>query len=159
MIIRLAESDDHPAVAAIVASAYAHYVDRIGRRPGPMLDDYAAQIQARQLYVLDNAGVIDGVLVLVREDGAMLLHNIAVRPGAQGHGFGRALLEFAERAAREAGYPAIRLYTNVAMIENIALYSRIGYVETHRTEEAGFRRVYMTKSLERDNLRWNHAKV
>ena len=33
------------------------------------------------------------------------------------------------------------------MTENIALYSRIGYVETHRAEEKGLRRVYMTKSL------------
>ena len=33
------------------------------------------------------------------------------------------------------------------MTENIALYSRIGYVETHRAEENGLRRVYMSKRL------------
>jgi len=33
------------------------------------------------------------------------------------------------------------------MTENIALYSRIGYVETYRAEEKGLRRVHMTKLL------------
>ena len=35
------------------------------------------------------------------------------------------------------------------MTENIALYSRIGYAETHRIEEKGLRRVYMAKPLGR----------
>jgi hypothetical protein len=33
------------------------------------------------------------------------------------------------------------------MRENIELYTRIGYLETHRVEEKGLRRVYMTKQL------------
>jgi ribosomal protein S18 acetylase RimI-like enzyme len=57
------------------------------------------------------------------------------------------MLEFAERAAQDAGLRSIRLYTNEAMTENISLYSRIGYSETHRTEEKGLRRIYMTKQL------------
>jgi ribosomal protein S18 acetylase RimI-like enzyme len=77
----------------------------------------------------------------------MLIDNVAVSPGAQGLGYGRKLLEFAERAALEAGYESIRLYTNESMTENIALYSRIGFVETNRAEEKGLRRVYMTKSI------------
>jgi hypothetical protein len=57
------------------------------------------------------------------------------------------LLDFAERHALDVGYPSIRLYTNEAMSENIALYTRRGYVETHRVEENGLRRVHMSKSL------------
>jgi hypothetical protein len=33
------------------------------------------------------------------------------------------------------------------MTENIALYSRIGYVETRRVTEKGYDRVYMTKRV------------
>jgi hypothetical protein len=40
---------------------------------------------------------------------------------------GRALLEHAEVAAREAGFDSIYLYTHERMAENLALYSRIGY--------------------------------
>jgi hypothetical protein len=68
-------------------------------------------------------------------------------PTAQGSGFGGRLLAFAEDAARQAGYRVIRLYTNAAMTENIARYLRIGYVETRRDGEKGFRRVYMEKQI------------
>jgi ribosomal protein S18 acetylase RimI-like enzyme len=144
-IIRLAAAPDRPLVEAIVRAAYAHYVPRIGREPGPMLDDYGTLIGAGHVYVLEHAGVARGILVLIPEPDTMLLDNVAVDPAAQGLGLGRALLMFAERAARAAGYRSIRLYTNAAMTENIALYSRIGYVETHRGEEKGLRRVYMVK--------------
>jgi hypothetical protein len=33
------------------------------------------------------------------------------------------------------------------MHENIALYRRLGFVETHRISEKGYDRVYMTKAL------------
>ena len=111
-----------------------------------MLDDYAALVSKKRVHVLSEDG-IKGILVLIPEDRAMLLDNIAVDPDAQGRGYGRSLLEFAEQSALAAGCESIRLYTNEAMTENIALYSRIGYVETHRAEENGLRRVYMSKRL------------
>jgi GNAT superfamily N-acetyltransferase len=146
-LIRLASIEDRPSVEAIVEAAYVHYVPRIGRKPGPMLDDYAALIRKQRVYVLDNGGEIEGILVLIPQEGSMLLDNVAVSPRAQGLGLGRKLLEFAERSALDAGSSSITLYTNEAMTENIALYSRIGYIETHRAEEKGLCRVYMTKSL------------
>ena len=70
-----------------------------------------------------------------------------VAPGAQGKGYGRVLLEAAAAAARAAGYGRIILYTHEKMVENIALYTRFGYRETHRISEKGFDRVYMEKPL------------
>ncbi len=146
-IIRLAALQDCAAVERIVHAAYAPYVPRIGRQPGPMLDDYATLIREGRVHVLDAEGVIHAILVLIPEERTMLLDNVAVAPGRQGRGDGRKLLEFAEQSARAAGYASIRLYTHEKMTENIALYARIGYVETHRAEEKGLRRVYMTKKL------------
>jgi GNAT superfamily N-acetyltransferase len=145
--IRLAVMDDRPAVEAIVQAAYAVYVPRIGREPGPMLDDYAALIRQERVHVLEEDGAIRGLVVLIPEEAAMLLDNVAVRPDAQGQGHGRTLIAFAERAARDAGYGTIRLYTHERMTENAAMYSRLGFVETHRAEEKGFRRIYMAKRL------------
>ena len=147
-IIRIAGPADLSTVEAIVEAAYFHYVARIGRKPGPMLDDYAALIREGRVHVLDSDGVVKGILVLIPEQDAMLLDNVAVAPDAKGMGFGRKLIEFAEDSARRAGYRSIRLYTHVMMTENIALYSRIGYVETHRGEEKGLSRVYMAKALD-----------
>ena len=145
---RPAHIDDLPSVETIVRAAYTPYIARLGREPGPMSDDYAALIRDGRVHIIEDAGGAQAILVLIPEAGGMLLDNVAVHPEAQGLGIGRALLEFAEREARAAGFRSIRLYTNVAMTENIALYARIGYVETHRAEEKGLHRVYMTKALD-----------
>lgn len=147
--MRPARPGEGPALAALVDAAYGHYVARIGRKPGPMLDDYPARVAAGQAHVAqDAAGALVGLLVLEDcADGAMLLDNIAVSPAAQGTGVGRALMLFAEAEARRRGAPLIRLYTHEMMVENVALYTRIGFVETGRIEEKGFRRVYMEKRL------------
>ena len=112
-----------------------------------MLDNYRALIEEGRVTVLEHDGVVQGILVLIPQANGMLLDNVAVAPAAQGLGLGRMLLQFAEEVAAAAGFRTISLYTNEAMTENIALYSRLGYVETHRAEEKGLRRVYMAKPI------------
>ena len=146
-MMRPATAEDVAAIEAIVQAAYSPYIERMGRQPGPMLEDYRQLIEAGGVHVLDNAGRVQGFIILKDAGTALLLDNLAVTPDAQGLGFGRQLMDFAERQAIDAGYAAIRLYTNAAMTENITLYSRRGYVETHRAEEHGLRRVYMSKVL------------
>ena len=144
---RLALGSELQVVEDIVRTAYSHYLPRIGRKPGPMLDDYRFLIEEGRVYVIEHDGVIQGILVLIPQIDAMLLDNVAVAPAAQGLGLGRKLLKFAEQEAVAAGFRSIRLYTNEAMTENIALYSRVGYSETQRVEEKGLRRIYMAKPL------------
>lgn len=145
--IRRARVSDCPAVERIVERAYMHYIARMRRKPGPMLADYRALIEEGLVHVLDRDGTVLGVLVLIDEGEVTLLDNVAVDPDLKGRGHGQALMRFAEQRARERGHHAIRLYTHETMVENIALYLRIGYVETHRAEESGLRRVFMTKAL------------
>lgn len=146
-MLRPATPHDVAAIEAIVEAAYSPYIKRIGRKPGPMLEDYGRRVEGGGVHVLDNDGQIQGFIILQDTDSALLLDNLAVAPQAQGLGLGRVLMDFAERQAIDAGYSAIRLYTNEAMTENLALYTRRGYVETHRAEEQGLRRVYMAKHL------------
>ncbi|WP_448652097.1 GNAT family N-acetyltransferase [Pseudomonas fluorescens] len=146
-MMRPATADDVAAIEAIVEAAYSPYIERIGRKPGPMLEDYQQLVEAGGVYVLDNAGKVQGFIILLEGEGALLLDNLAVAPDAQGLGFGRQLMDFAERHAIDAGYAAIYLYTHETMTENIALYTRRGYVETHRAVEQGLRRVYLSKRL------------
>ncbi len=146
-LLRPATPADLPAITAIVDAAYSPYVPRIGRKPGPMTDDYIALVAQGWVQVLEDQGEVCGLLVLIAQPDALLLDNIAIAPAAQGRGFGRRLLVAAETAARAAGLPVIRLYTNVAMTENIAIYTRHGYVETGRRVENGLHRVYMEKRL------------
>jgi ribosomal protein S18 acetylase RimI-like enzyme len=90
------------------------------------------------------------VLVLIPDDGYLLLDNIAVAPEYQGRGLGRNLVAIAESEAARRGYGEVRLYTHVTMIENVAIYRHLGFVETHRATVNGYDRIYMRKSLARD---------
>lgn len=143
--IRPALPHEAAALAALVRAAYAHYVPRLGREPGPMGDDYAARIAAGQAWVMEEAGAILGLLVLEDTAEGMLLDNIAA--AAPGQGVGRRLMAFAEEEARRRGHGRIWLYTHARMVENIALYTRLGYAETHRAMQDGYDRVFMAKAL------------
>lgn len=146
--IRLAEAGDLNGVQAIVQHAYGTYLSRMaGQRPGPMDADYAAQMDAGELYVADTDNGIAGLLIIREYADHLLLDNVAVDPAFQGRGVGRALIAFAEDRAREAGFTEIRLYTHAKMIENQKLYAALGYRETGRHEQDGFDRVFMVKPL------------
>jgi GNAT superfamily N-acetyltransferase len=145
---RPATGSDAPAIKACVHAAYRHYVERIGRKPGPMLDDYAEVIRGRRVTVAECDGKLAGILVLDQNAEGFLLENVAVDPAHKGKGLGRMLLERAEDQARCAGYDSIYLYTHEKMVENQALYVKLGYVEYDRRTEAGLARVYMRKQLQ-----------
>ncbi|HIC82356.1 MAG TPA: N-acetyltransferase [Kiloniellaceae bacterium] len=145
--VRPATAADRPRIEAIVTAAYSPYIERMGMRPGPMLDDYAKRIADKQAYVLEAEGRIAGILVLEPGDGSLLLDNIAIDPACQGSGHGRRLMTFAENTARQRGCACVVLYTHELMTENIALYRRYGYVELERRTVSGFDRVYMEKRV------------
>jgi GNAT superfamily N-acetyltransferase len=147
-MIRLALPEDCAAVEAIVHEAYSIYIDRIGKPPGPMLDDYGVLIADRAVSVLEeSSGEIAAIIVLLPKSDHLLLDNIAVHRDRQGRGLGRRLIAFAEDEARRLGYGELRLYTHEKMSENIVLYSRLGFVETGRGREAGYDRVFMRKRI------------
>jgi ribosomal protein S18 acetylase RimI-like enzyme len=145
--IRAAIAADVPAVGEIVDHAYRHYIARIGKLPGPMLDDYAARVSEGSVWVLEEGALIVAIIVLLPAPNYLLLDNIAVSPARQGLGLGRQLLAFAEAEAIRRGYREIRLYTHQTMVENQRLYASIGYEETGRGNEAGYQRVFMRKRL------------
>jgi ribosomal protein S18 acetylase RimI-like enzyme len=145
--LRDARSTDVAAIAECVQAAYTPWIARIGRKPWPMLQDYAAVIRDQQVAVAEIGPEIVGVVVQAGTDEGWLVDNVAVRPDRQGQGIGRALLVHAEREAVARGHSCVYLYTNELMTENIAMYARAGYVEYERRQETGFRRVFLRKVL------------
>jgi GNAT superfamily N-acetyltransferase len=145
MDIRPAGVADLPAVGAIVEAAYSPYIARMGKKPGPMLDDYAALVRSHDIWVAADAGGVAGVIVLLAQADHLLLDNVAVAPERQGQGVGKALLRFAEQEARRRGFGELRLYTHEKMTENVAMYARAGWTETGRGRQAGFDRVFFRK--------------
>jgi len=146
-MIRPARPDEAEWARALVRRAYALYVPRMGREPAPMLADYGALIDAGDMRVLEDAGSPVALIVLRPDEDALFIENIAVDPAAQRKGHGRTLLAFAEREARRLGLKALRLYTNAAMTENLSYYPSLGFRETDRREEDGYKRVFFEKQV------------
>ena len=145
--IRPAVASDLDAIRRCAEEAYALYVPRIGRKPAPMIADFAAQIEAGQVHVCVEDEQIQGYIVLYPRDDHLHIENVAVLPSQQGTGLGKYLLAFAETEARRTGITAVELYTNQHMTENLSFYPRLGYVELGCGEEAGFARVFYRKEL------------
>jgi ribosomal protein S18 acetylase RimI-like enzyme len=143
--IRPATAADLTAIKALIDAAYAKYLTRMDKPPGPMLRDYGPSIEAGATWVAGSP--IIAVLTLYPRDDHLLIENVAVHPGAQGRGLGRDLLGFAEREATRRGLTRMALVTHEVMTENQAIYAHFGYTEVGRRAEDGYRRIYMEKSL------------
>ena len=136
--IRSAKDGDVDRMIAIARAAYIKYVPRIGREPPPMLADFAAEIAAGHVVVIDVARAVNGYLISWPQIEAYFIDNIAVDPAHQGLGLGRQLMEYAVREAKRHNLSAIQLYTNATMTENLAMYAHLGFVETHRVMDTQF---------------------
>jgi len=145
--LRQATAEDADAITTLVDRAYRKYLPRIGRPPSPMTDDYHAVVHDHDVWVVDGPETIEAVLVLIPDPDALFIDNIAVEPSRQQAGLGRMLMDFAEDEARRLGLPALTLVTNEHMTENIARYTRIGFVETRRELRRGSYTVHMRKEF------------
>jgi ribosomal protein S18 acetylase RimI-like enzyme len=145
--VRAARLEDAAVIGDLVRVSYAKYVERLGREPAPMLEDYAALIEAGEVWVLVEGEEVLGVLVMRGAEDHLFVDNVAVAPGHQGRGLGRELVAFAEQKARREGLGEIRLYTNEKMWENLAVYEKLGFEETGRGLDGDYQRVFMRKRI------------
>lgn len=153
---------DASAIQAMVVAAYQKYTERIDTPPAPMLQDYAKLIETSRdsgvnVLVLhagkrdeDEEQKVVGSIIIGQDkedETALKINNIVVDPAFQGRGYGKVLLQAAEQLARMLGLRALTLFTNVKMHENIAWYTKIGFVETGRKTEGSYERVYFRRDL------------
>lgn len=144
--LRRAVAGDLPAIRALIEAAYARYLTRMDKPPAPMLRDYGPSVEEGTTWVVGSP--VAAVLTLYPRADHLYVENVAVDPGAQGRGLGRALLEFAEREAAARGLHRMALVTHEVMTENQAIYAKLGYTEVGRRAEDGYRRVYLEKRLD-----------
>jgi GNAT superfamily N-acetyltransferase len=133
------------SVRRVIRAAYAVYLDRMDRPPAPVLHDYRPEIAAGAVWVLGEP--VLAVIVLIPGNDSLLVETVAVDPVAQGTGLGSRLMAFAERQAAGLGLGRITLYTNEVMAGNLAFYAKLGYRETGRRVQDGYRRVFLEKAL------------
>ncbi|KAI5456011.1 acyl-CoA N-acyltransferase [Mariannaea sp. PMI_226] len=146
-----ARTEDIPIIRGMVNAAYTKYIERIGKPPAPMNTDYDELMKTHDIFVLESnedQRVVGSIIIAVdQESESIKINNLVVDPTSQGRGYGRILMNFAEEFARSQGFAALTLFTNVKMYENLALYPKMGFVETERRTEEGYERVYFRKNL------------
>jgi GNAT superfamily N-acetyltransferase len=109
--------------------------------------DFDQQIEQGLVYVATCGPQFGGYVVFYPEGDHLHLDAVAVLPEHSGKGLGRGLIGFVEHVARRDGFQAVELYTNEAMTENLAMYPKLGYRETHRKQDAGYNRVFFRKAV------------
>ena len=143
--LRPAVASDLPAIKELISVAYARYLTLMDKPPAPLFRDYGPSVEDGTTWVAGEP--VTAVLTLYPRPDHMYVENVAVDPGAQGRGLGRALLDFAEAEAARRGLRRMALVTHEAMTENLAIYTRLGYVEVERRAEDGYRRIHLEKRL------------
>ncbi len=75
----------------------------------------------------------------LRDDGDLYVGRVAVVPGEQGAGIGRALMAWAEDEARRRGCGGITVGVRIALPGNLSYFRRLGYVVTGEHSHDGYR--------------------
>jgi GNAT superfamily N-acetyltransferase len=142
---RLATPDDVPELARLVHSAYRGESSRLGWTTeadllhGPRINE--AQVAAvvadpeSVLLVLPDTDGIAACCHLERLDGGLAYFGMfAVRPGAQGGGIGRRVVQEAKSCARNLlGALTLEMTVIAQRVELISWYVRLGFTPTSET--------------------------
>lgn len=89
--------------------------------------------------------LVGGLILAPVNDEQVRLMQVAVSPSCQGKGVGRALVEYAQKRAKEVGFTEIVMH---AMLSVVAFYEKLGYKqEGNLFEEQGITFAKMVKKL------------
>jgi ribosomal protein S18 acetylase RimI-like enzyme len=145
--IRRAGINDVSAITDITNQAYAKWIAAIGRKPLPMMVDYAQAVQNHVIDLCEVGGVIVALIEMIEERDHLMIENLAVVPAYQGQGFGTLLLEHAHEIAVSRGTPMIRLLTNAKFESNVEFYKRNQFVVDREEPFMGGVTVHMRKAV------------
>ncbi len=147
-LLRRATPHDYDALVALQHAAYARNRGLLGVEPIPLLADYHAILQEKEVWLACEETSCVGALVLERRDDDLMVESIATDPAAQSRGLGRAMLAAAEAQARILGYGVVRLYTGKPLTHLINWYGRHGYVIEREEPLSDRTIVHMMKRLD-----------
>ena len=132
--IRLADSADAPAIASLLAAAFAEYV------PLYTSEGYAAtvirpeeivsRIEEGPVWVSIDDGMIVGTVSFVLKGESLYVRGMAVLPVARGQRIGKSLLAHVEKFAASKGVQRLYLSTTPFLDRAISLYEHFGFRRT-----------------------------
>lgn len=139
-----AAPEDLAGAVAVIHRAFSTLHGRIDppsaalRETAETLSERFARGGAVFVARLDDGTIAGAVCADPKPDGSVYLDRLAVAPNATGRGIARALVAAVEGFARSRGHSRVTIGVRLALTDNIALFGRLGYVETGRKAHPGF---------------------
>jgi GNAT superfamily N-acetyltransferase len=134
---------DWERVRALILDAFAYMEGRINPPSSALrltAQSMKADAEKGALLLAERGGEVVGCVFAQVKGDALYIGKLAVRPGLQGAGIGRKLVDAARAEARRLGLGMLELQTRVELTENHATFARMGFVKTGETAHDGFDR-------------------
>lgn len=131
----MAVLEDAPAIASVLAAAFAEYEPTYTPQALSATTPTSDQIKLRwdegPVWVALDDNLIVGTLSAVPKGERLYVRSTGVLPTARGRGIGRLLLRQVESFASEGGYKSLFLSTTPFLDSAIELYERFGFRRTN----------------------------
>jgi GNAT superfamily N-acetyltransferase len=131
------------AVLSLIRDAFAYMEGRIDP-PSSMHrltpQSMAADARAGALFLAEAGDALAGCVFVRPKGDALYIGKLAVRPGLQGQGVGRALVAAARDEARARGLGHLELQTRIELVENHAAFARLGFAKVGESAHPGHAR-------------------
>ncbi len=141
MTVARINNADWAAYLALIQRAFAPMQTRINP-PSSLAqltaDDLAEHAHNELFLAATNDGIPVACMMVSVKPDHLYLAKLAVDPIHQGAGRARAMVAWCTRHAPDFNAQFLRLQTRVELIENHAVFAKLGFVETKRTAHPGF---------------------
>ena len=149
--IEEADPESEPARACL-AAYYAELATRFAGGFDVALScdpEASAMVRPRGAFLLAVADGLPAGCVGLKGNGGLVaeIKRLWIDPAARGLGLAKRLMQAAETAARDLGIRTLRLDTNSALPEALALYRRSGWVEIDRFNDDPYPDHFFEKAL------------
>ena len=148
--IRAARWRDRHAIRQLTNATYMPQLEQLGLQRHLQRINFWWLILNSRLWVLEDGRELVAVIGLQNMSIQVFVFLVAVLPGMQRRGFGRALIEFAEAESRRRGFYRIFLSVPEEFINAVEFYQHLGFVEAGRRVQDGHTFIDMLK-------RWDAA--
>ena len=145
IIVRKAPPDftDWEPVRALILDAFAYMEARINP-PSSALRLTAKSMNANAdkggLFLAERGADLVGCVFAQVKGDVLYIGKLAVRPGLQGSGIGKKLVDATREEARRRSIGILELETRIELVENHATFARMGFVKTGESAHEGFDR-------------------
>ncbi|MCK0140393.1 GNAT family N-acetyltransferase [Aliiroseovarius sp. F47248L] len=140
---KISPDEDTAPILALLHRAFAGMEGRID--PPSSLHrltnaGIAKQVRDGEVWVIGDTACVFLTPLPDATPPALYIGKLAVDPSARGLGLARTLMTLVERRAKALGFEQLVLQTRVELVENHAIFKKLGFVKTAEIVHPGYDR-------------------